>query len=81
MESLKPKTAKTIKAVKTVTSEIPLKVSWFITQNDISESKLQLKDPISVTNSRFGISCCPGKNIEMGRDGKKYARDVRIDVS
>ena len=23
---------------------------------------------------------CPGKNLAMGRDGKSYARDIKVDV-
>ena len=28
----------------------------------------------------FGITMCPGKNMEKGRDGKKYVRDIAVDV-
>ena len=24
---------------------------------------------------------CPGKNMDQGRDGKKYSRDIAADVS
>ena len=31
--------------------------------------------------SRFGLSQCPGKNMEMARDGKSYNRDITRDVN
>jgi cyclin-dependent kinase inhibitor 3 len=29
---------------------------------------------------KLGVTQCPGKNIEKGRDGKKHARDIYKDV-
>ena len=29
----------------------------------------------------FGLSQCPGKRLEHGRDGKRYLRDVSRDVA
>ena len=33
-----------------------------------------------IYEQNFGITMCPGKNMERGRDGKFYTRDIKVDV-
>ena len=35
---------------------------------------------INTEMGKLGVSQCPGKNMEKGRDGKKHSRDIFKDV-
>jgi hypothetical protein len=42
---------------------------------DEGVSKLTLKDGMAL-EGKLGVSQCPGKKIERGRDGKTYDRNI-----
>jgi cyclin-dependent kinase inhibitor 3 len=33
------------------------------------------------SQGKLGLSQCPGKNLQQGRDGKAHVRDIRSDIS
>ena len=71
-------------AAGVVTSDVPIKVSWFLTEKDFSSGVLKLKDEVkddAGAISKFGLSQCPGKKMEKARDGKCYMRDIEGDVA
>lgn len=62
----------------------PLKVAWFFDEKDFipneeGQMKLSLKDGVA-RGSKLGVSQCPGKRIQRGRDGKTYDRNIFRDV-
>ena len=62
----------------------PLKVAWFFDERDFLPNeegftKLCLKEGVG-RGTKLGVSQCPGKRIERGRDGKTYDRNIFRDV-
>ncbi len=56
-------------------------MAWFLDQDkDIMSEKLKLKDGIAMKN-KLGVSQCPGKKLDKGRDGKSYNRDIFLDIA
>lgn len=45
------------------------------TRNDEGIAKLSLREGVSI-KGKLGVSQCPGKKIERGRDGKNYDRNI-----
>jgi hypothetical protein len=42
--------------------------------------KLKMKDTALEIKNKLGVSQCPGKKLERGRDGKSYNRNIEGDV-
>ncbi len=42
--------------------------------------KLKMKDTGLEIKNKLGVSQCPGKKLERGRDGKSYNRNIEGDV-
>ncbi len=44
--------------------------------------KLKIKEAFSqAINNKLGVSQCPGKKLERGRDGKSHNRNIETDVN
>ena len=42
--------------------------------------KLKMKDTALEIKHKLGVSQCPGKKLERGRDGKSHNRNIEADV-
>jgi hypothetical protein len=42
--------------------------------------KLKMKDTALEIKNKLGVSQCPGKKLERGRDGKAHNRNIEADV-
>ena len=56
-------------------------MAWFMDERDLTQNeesavaKLTLREGINI-KGKLGVSQCPGKKIERGRDGKCYDRNI-----
>ena len=42
--------------------------------------KLIMKETVLEIKNKLGVSQCPGKKLERGRDGKSHNRNIDADV-